>query len=673
MSGGGIDRRAFLTRAGGAAAALWFPPAIGRPGRLVVRTAPLLPSGLPAARPHGTTLESTVVPAEGGGYVRLLDGPAWPTQVRTDLAEPQSGREDRRRPLAAVVHLTDIHLIDAQSPGRVEFLDPYGEPFTAAYRPQETLTLHVAASMVERINALPGGPITGRPFDCAVSTGDNIDNYQANEARWFVDVLDGGQLQANSGAPDRYEGVQEPAGAAAAVDHTYWHPDEGIDDDWKALGFPSIPGLLEAAIAPFDGAGLAIPWYSTYGNHDGLVQGNLPVTPALEEVLRAGWKLVELPEGAGPVAFVGSVALAEPGTIAAKFESGEYPARAVTADEGRGTISPRDWVQLHLDSPDTPGPTGHGYTEDHLELPALFYEFEVAPGVVGLSLDTGGYYSGSLGEDQVVWLNERLVANSSRYFDAAGTKVTTGNDDRLMVAFSHFNPRSMDSAIPNPDRPDEQRIFGDEVVALFHRFPNFVAWINGHHHVNQVEPMADPSGRGGGFWDINTASHVDYPQHARIVEIADNDDGTLSIFSTMIEHAAPAATDYADTSMLGLAAVSRELCANDTQSDRAARRGAEKDLNVELVITAPFDLKAAGIGESTTSVPSSGPAPSGQAAEGGSQTDDSKDENEWATLAAGGVIGVATLGVVGAVALRRRGQSAQPASDSEDGERPAGI
>jgi metallophosphoesterase (TIGR03767 family) len=646
-----MDRRTFLGASAGGALALWLPNSPGRPRRITVRPAATARSVGAAVAPAGTTLEATIIRADGSGYQRLLDGPPLPTLVRTDLAEPQPGRADRRRPLAAVVHLTDIHLIDAQSPGRVEFIDALGEPFTAAFRPQETLTLQVAASMVERINSLPGGPVTGRPFDCAVSTGDNIDNQQTNEAAWFVGVLDGGRLQANSGAADRYEGVQHDSGATTEVDATYWHPADGVGDEWKAAGFPSIPGLLESAIEPFDAAGLSIPWYSTYGNHDGLVQGNLPTTPALDEVLVGRWKMTGLPEGAGAIAFIGSVALAEPDDLMAKFESGAYPSREVTPDDGRRTISARDWVQLHLDSPGSPGPSGHGYTEDHLELPALFYEFELAPGIVGLSLDTGGYYSGSLGEDQVAWLQEQLVANSSRYVDEAGVEVTTGNDDRLMVAFSHFNPRSMDAAITNPDRPDEARIFGEEVVALFHRFPNLVAWVNGHHHVNQIEPVPDPSGRGGGFWDINTASHVDHPQHARIVEIADNDDGTLSIFCTMVEHAAPAAADYDDRTMLGLAAISRELSANDSQSDLAARRGAEKDLNVELVLPAPFDLKAAGIGESNaTTVP---PSPGG-ASEGGAQTNGDGDEDEWATLAVGGAIGVAVAGVAGAVAVRRR-------------------
>ena len=46
---------------------------------------------------------------------------------------------------------------------------------------------------------------------------------------------------------------------------------------------------------------------------------------------------------------------------------------------------------------------------------------------------------------------------------------------------------------------------------------------------------------------------------------------------------------------VGLAAISRELSANDPQSDLSGRRDQTKDLNVELVLTAPFDLRAAGI------------------------------------------------------------------------------
>lgn len=45
---------------------------------------------------------------------------------------------------------------------------------------------------------------------------------------------------------------------------------------------------------------------------------------------------------------------------------------------------------------------------------------------------------------------------------------------------------------------------------------------------------------GSGFWEISTASHIDFPQHARILELVDNGDGTLSIFGTLVDHPAPA-------------------------------------------------------------------------------------------------------------------------------------
>lgn len=607
--------------------------------------------------PEGSTLTATVIRADTPGYARLLDGPGWPTVVRDDLAAATTGGAPDRVPLAAFVHLTDIHLIDAQSTGRVEFLDPEGEPFTAAFRPQETLTLQVMSSMIERINANGVAPVTGRRFDCAVSTGDNIDSMQLNEAQWFVGCLDGGQLTANSGEAGVYEGVQNAG--FTPVDETYWHPEEGEADIWKGeRGYPDYPGLLDAAITPFEAPGLTIPWYSTYGNHDGLVQGVIPTTAAVERVLVEKYKMTGLPAGIPGAQFVVGVAASPPDDIIVKLQSGEYPNTEVTPDSNRRTLSPREWVQLHLDSPDTPGPTGHGYTENHLELPELYYRFQIAPGVVGLSMDTGGYYSGSIGEDQRIWMEEQLIAVSSRYFDATGEKVTTSNDDQLVLVFSHFNPSSMNSVIPNPERPDERRIQGEEMVAFLHRFPNMIAWVNGHHHVNAINPMPDPSGLTAGFWDINTASHVDYPQHARVVELADNGDGTLSIFCTMLEHAAPAAADPNDLSTLGLASISRELSANDAQSDMAARLGRDLDLNVELRIPAPFDLEAAGITGATASTSPDASAPTASSS-GDASSDGENEENEEnlvPTLVIGGVIGAAIGGVM---AVRRRRGAAE--------------
>ncbi len=583
-----MNRRAFLrgtTASAALAAVVGWTPSLWTPARARALRSTLAT----AANPAGTTLAETIVRASSTGYSTLTYGPGWPTVVRTEMATPRADRADRRVALASIVHLTDVHLIDAQSPGRVEFVDPFGEPFTAAFRPQETLTAHVQSAMVQRINALAAGPVTGRPFDCAVSTGDNIDNQQWNELEWFLTVLDGGVVNPNSGAPGVYEGVQD----AAWGDPRYWHPEPGATDVWRTdHGFGDYPGLLTAAITPFATPALAVPWYSTYGNHDGLVQGNLPVSEPVDDLLTGKFKVTDLKPGQTVAEFLVAM-FTDAATVRDEVFAGAYPHRVVTPDPARRTVTTTEWVQAHLDSPPVPGPAGHGYTPDHLALPALYYEFPIAPGVLGISMDTGGYNSGSIGQVQLDWIEQTLQRVHSRYFDTAGNLVRTGHDDQLVILFSHFNMRTMQGSPPDPNRPDERRYLGDELVSVLHRYPNVIAWVNGHHHVNQIEPVPDPTGRTQGFWDINTCSHVDWPEMARIIELVDNRDGTLSLFCTMVEHAAPAETDPDDTSVLGLAAISRELAANDFQSDRAWNLGRAIDLNVELVIAAPYAVEPA--------------------------------------------------------------------------------
>ena len=65
-------------------------------------------------------------------------------------------------PRASFVQFTDLHLLDAQSPARVEFLHPF---IGSAHRPHETLSTHGATALVKRVNGLAGGPYTGRAFD----------------------------------------------------------------------------------------------------------------------------------------------------------------------------------------------------------------------------------------------------------------------------------------------------------------------------------------------------------------------------------------------------------------------------------------------------------------------------------------------------------------------------
>ena len=110
---------------------------------------------------------------------------------------------------------------------------------------------------------------------------------------------------------------------------------------------------------------------------------------------------------------------------------------------------------------------------------------------------------------------------------------------KYVLVFSHHTSGTMDNPLIATGLDLQPRVLGDAVLELLLSQPNVVAWVNGHTHQNQVWSHARPDGPG--FWEINTASHIDFPQQSRLIELVDNNDGTLSIFTTMVDHAGPAA------------------------------------------------------------------------------------------------------------------------------------
>ncbi|TPQ21102.1 TIGR03767 family metallophosphoesterase [Streptomyces sporangiiformans] len=534
--------------------------------------------------------------ANAGGYRRLTSGPGWPLVIRTEAADagPRAGRHDRRTPLACFMQFTDLHLTDVQNPLRTEFLR-VGRP--GAWRAQEALTVAGAVSLVEQVNALGQGPYTGMAPTFVMATGDNIDNNSAIELEWFLTLMSGGRIAPDTGAPTAYEGVQN-SGLPL-----YWHPDDAaLRDVDKGRGLPHIPGFLDAATRPVTSPGLGIPWYSTVGNHDDLPGGCL--SPRLGEYAVGSRKLLSVPK-ADAAAYAQALRTGndpKSEVLAAILSRHAAAARPVTPDERRRTFTPYEYLAAHLDPAHAGvgGPVGHGYTEDNLDGDRMYYTFQVAENVIGISLDTtyrSGHYEGSLGTDQLRWLERTLTAHSSRSYDTDGRLVRNlGADDAHVLVFSHHNSPAM---IRRPDaaRTEEPRHDGAEVIALLSRFPNVVAWINGHSHVNRITPHVHAEVPVRSFWEVNTASHVDYPQLARLIELTDNHDGTLSLFTTLVESAAPHRTDpdYTDLSAVGLASLYRELSYNApglaegmTAGIHEGRAGGAGDRNAELLLVNPL-------------------------------------------------------------------------------------
>lgn len=520
-----------------------------------------------------------------GGYARLVARKGEPHLVRAELGvAAKSGRRLRRRGLIAFAQITDVHVVDAQSPLRVEWVDRFddqysgSEPttglFGSAYRPQEMLSAHIAEAMVRAINAITRAPVTKRPLAFALQTGDNSDNCQYNEVRWNIDVLDGGTIRPDSGSTLAYEGVMD--NDPIYYDVHYWHPHNvplgKQPDKYKSEhGFPTVPGLLNAARRPFTAPGLDIPWYAVFGNHDGLVQGNFPHTLQLSNLAVGPLKVISPPAGVSDTDVKNALGDLDPLSLVGDLVISPY-IRAVTPDPDRRSVTRQEIVEEHFTT--TGLPVGHGFTAANRADGTAYYYFDEGDlrHVVMDSVNPNGYADGSLDPDQFAWLKTTIEA-------------ATG---KAVLVYSHHTSGTMsnplvltgaDTGLP--------RVLGDEVVTYLLTQPHVIAWVNGHTHRNSITAHKRADGAGG-FWEINTAAHIDYPQQARIIEVADNLDGTWSILTTIIDHAAPLNYNGDLSNTLALASLSRELSANDPQNDLASSTGTPLDRNTELLVDNPL-------------------------------------------------------------------------------------
>ena len=239
--------------------------------------------------------------------------------------------------------------------------------------------------------------------------------------------------------------------------------------------------------------------------------------------------------------------------------------RTITADANRRLLERVDWVQEHFTTTGTP--EGHGFTAENVTKKTAYYTFDKGK-VRFVVLDTVSKFGdkGTLDNVQFQWL-KKVLDRSRR---------------RLVVIASHHPLASFESTS-----------LADKVARELAGRETVIAWINGHTHTNHIwaHPRREKGKVVGGFWEINTASHIDWPQQSRLLEITDNADGTVSIFTTMVDHAGSLEFAGDLTDPLQLAGLSRELTANDWQEQDNERRGTRGSRNVELIVRAPRFLR----------------------------------------------------------------------------------
>ena len=580
------------------------------------------------------------------------------------LREELGVKSATRRPLHLkfFAQLTDTHVVDEESPLRVEWLDRFGLAFTSAYRPQEGVSAQVMEEMVKQVR-YTNSPVDGRPIELVMTTGDNTDNTQCNETRWMIDLMDGGTfVNPDSGVESPQEFSDEelcrhrehtvdppaaPSCEAPANDsiydgvrggNRYYEPDSsnepGADvedgdgyspeqsenerDVQRRIASRDFPGLFEAMNDPFRATGFGrLPWYGIFGNHDGLIQGNQPRNPVLALYAMGCAKVTDVtlpPGGAPPESFPDAIQ---------KMLTSASAAMVVPPDPRRRPLRKSEYIAEHFRT--TGYPVGHGFGPENIATGMGNYSFhpkgdERLRFIVLDTVAEQGLEEGNIDDPQFRWLHRELLA--------------ADENRELAVVFAHHSLRTMGqppaSMFPPGDTGgtiDENPHYGlgprntgiefpcletdgeaepppDETLkCLLLRHPSAIAFVNGHEHANRVEPFERPPGElRGGFWEINTASHIDWPQQSRVIDIVDNQDGSLSIWGTIVDHAAPAEPGGAPAPRNGqaqsgeavarLASISRELSFNDPHGStgediNSNARGSEEDRNVELVVWDP--------------------------------------------------------------------------------------
>jgi metallophosphoesterase (TIGR03768 family) len=397
--------------------------------------------------------------------------------------------------------ITDIHITDKESPAQAIYFG-YKGGIISAYSGIMLYTTHVLDAAVQTVNALN----KVNPIDFGISLGDNCNNTQYNELRWFIDVLDGREI----------------------------NPDSGVKND-------PIPGPHNDYQDRYKAAGLdkTIPWYQALGNHDHFWMGVKPPNDYIRHTMTGNTILkmgnIFTPDGYDRRDFyMGDLdGRTRYGDVIGAGKAGSINPPKIAADPARRSLSSGEWMREFFNT--TSNPKGHGFNETDVAGGFACYTFEPKSNLplrVIVLDDTqrnddpeGDIYGhSSLDQKRYDWLCSQLDKGQA--------------ESKLMIIAAHIPigiAPAGDELGWNPHAPLSE----ETLIAKLHTYPNLILWIAGHRHLNTITALKSPDPKRPelGFWQVETASLREFPQQFRLFEIIRNSDKTVSILTTNVDPA----------------------------------------------------------------------------------------------------------------------------------------
>lgn len=474
-------------------------------------------------------------------------------------------------PHLRLVNLSDSHLIDDEANPVMtgNYLESVLDPTignNSAQRLQEEFTDEVLNAMVRTINVCNGED----PLSFMLATGDLTDNATLNEVRRYIDNLGGtsgydtafeencGYVTHHSNETPKagFEGVDCPIPdevlaiptGKVVPDSQAPEPEPETDPTDAFRPTASLQQLADTFAASVQGGSqftapglppdlrcqdgeagcgneqLDIPHYAVFGNHDGYPRGTVTF---------------QQPFQAGSLTFGRYFLESQREFINEYFHTTGTP-------EGHGFhLSPNlgdaddrndGYYAFDMKRPGAPGPPVRVVVLN-----------TIADGVIEEVHDggqvtqaTGGHLTGNevtnpvglemgvMDPEQFAWLQDEL----------------SDHTNKPVLVFSHHPDNSFSETRLGFTANGPSGVTAVELLEAIGEHGNVVGWIAGHTHRHRVRPCVPgdcnvlpesmPADPNHGFWRVETASLVDFPQEGRIVEVFETDTGEFALKLTSL-------------------------------------------------------------------------------------------------------------------------------------------